>query len=39
MSEAFVKGLQLKLIALYTRDLFSPLVSKVSPNIKLGIIF
>lgn len=41
LSEPFVKGLQLKPFALYTGDPFPPLLSnsKVSPNIKLGIIF
>lgn len=40
LSEAFVKGLQLKPVALYTSDPFFPLSnSRVSSNIKLWIIF
>lgn len=39
LSEPFVKGLQLKPIALYTNDPFSPPTQEFSLNIKLWIIF
>lgn len=39
LSEPFVRGLELKPVALHTSDPFFPSNSRVSSNIKLWIIF